>query len=160
IDPLLGPLANNGGLTFTHALLPGSPALDAGNNAIVTVATDQRGAARIADSGDPDATATVDIGAFEFVNHAPVAVEDAASCLEDQDVVVAVLANDGDADGDPLAAILVTAPAHGALTPHADGSFTYTPDPNFNGIDQFTYMANDGMTDSNIVTVTLSVTPV
>lgn len=59
IDPLLGPLANNGGPTRTHALLPGSPALNAGSNAKVPAGfMDQRGLARI--SGG-----TVDIGAFE-----------------------------------------------------------------------------------------------
>jgi hypothetical protein len=61
-NPLLGPLANNGGPTLTIALLPGSPAIDAGNNAIIPpgVTTDQRGPgfARIAGG-------TVDIGAFE-----------------------------------------------------------------------------------------------
>jgi hypothetical protein len=47
-DPLLGPLANNGGPTLTHMLLPGSPALDAGNPAIPSPPpTDQRGFARI-----------------------------------------------------------------------------------------------------------------
>ena len=59
--PLLGPLANNGGPTQTHALLAGSPALDAGSNAIANAAgltTDQRGEARIE-------FGTVDIGAFE-----------------------------------------------------------------------------------------------
>lgn len=48
VDPLLGPLADNGGPTLTHALLPGSPAIDAGNPAIPDPpATDQRGFARI-----------------------------------------------------------------------------------------------------------------
>jgi hypothetical protein len=48
VDPLLGPLANNGGPTQTHALLPGSPAIDAGNPAIPSPPpTDQRGLARI-----------------------------------------------------------------------------------------------------------------
>ncbi|HEX3129596.1 MAG TPA: IPTL-CTERM sorting domain-containing protein [Thermoanaerobaculia bacterium] len=48
VDPLLGPLANNGGPTLTHALLPGSPAIDAGNPAIqAPPPTDQRGFARI-----------------------------------------------------------------------------------------------------------------
>jgi hypothetical protein len=62
IDPLLGPLANNGGPTFTHALLPGSPALDALTESCPV--TDQRGVARPYD-GDGDGVALCDIGAFE-----------------------------------------------------------------------------------------------
>lgn len=69
IDPLLGPLANNGGPTQTHALRPLSPALDRGNNTFVPsgTTTDQRGNAfnRFVDGPDADATATVDMGAFE-----------------------------------------------------------------------------------------------
>lgn len=62
-DPKLGPLKNNGGPTFTHALLPGSPAIDAGNPAGcidhngAAIATDQRGRSR---------SGRCDIGAFEF----------------------------------------------------------------------------------------------
>jgi hypothetical protein len=64
VSPLLGPLANNGGPTDTHALLAGSPALDAGNNA-TCLATDQRGVTR------PQGSAC-DIGAFEvFVPPTP-----------------------------------------------------------------------------------------
>ena len=55
-DPLLGPLADNGGDTFTHALLPGSPAIDAGG--ATCLPTDQRGVAR------PQGAAC-DIGAYE-----------------------------------------------------------------------------------------------
>ncbi|HID22252.1 MAG TPA: hypothetical protein EYP14_07610, partial [Planctomycetaceae bacterium] len=62
-DPLLGPLSDNGGPTWTHALLFGSPARDAGNNVGVPAA-DQRGFGRIFD-GDGDGLAIVDIGAFE-----------------------------------------------------------------------------------------------
>lgn len=60
IDPILGPLQNNGGPTPTRELFAGSPAIDSGNNAIVTEAFDQRGAGfqRIRNG-------TVDIGAFE-----------------------------------------------------------------------------------------------
>jgi hypothetical protein len=64
IDPLLGPLADNGGPTLTHALLPGSPAIDAGNNAYATD-WDQRGPGfRCIVNG------VIDIGAFEVQAHA------------------------------------------------------------------------------------------
>jgi hypothetical protein len=56
-DPLLAPLADYGGPTLTHALLPGSPAIDSGS-AVPGLATDQRGVAR------PQGPAP-DIGAFE-----------------------------------------------------------------------------------------------
>ena len=65
-DPRLGPLANNGGLTLTCALLPGSPAIDAGV-AIPGVTTDQRGVPR------PQGHAP-DIGAFEVVGPTPTAL--------------------------------------------------------------------------------------
>jgi CSLREA domain-containing protein len=62
--PGLGPLANNGGPIETHALLPGSPAIDAGD-ATTCLATDQRSATRPAD-GDASGAAACDIGAFEL----------------------------------------------------------------------------------------------
>jgi CSLREA domain-containing protein len=63
IDPLLGPLANNGGRTKTHKLLAGSPCIDAGDNSLLPP-TDQRGFPRKKD-GNGDGAAVVDIGAFE-----------------------------------------------------------------------------------------------
>ena len=67
-DPLLGPLQDNGGPTFTHAPLPGSPAIDQGKN-FSALATDQRGFFRTIDFLDianaPDGDGT-DIGAVEI----------------------------------------------------------------------------------------------
>lgn len=63
IAPALGPLANNGGPTATHALLGGSPALDAANGELCP-AIDQRGEPRPADGND-DERAICDIGAYE-----------------------------------------------------------------------------------------------
>jgi hypothetical protein len=59
-DPMLGPLADNGGPTQTHALLPGSPAIDHGNN-LAGLAVDQRGGSYVRAYGNG-----VDIGAFEL----------------------------------------------------------------------------------------------
>jgi uncharacterized repeat protein (TIGR01451 family) len=70
-DPRLGPLADNGGPTQTHALLPGSPATDAGSNQGAPP-TDQRGVQRPID-GDRNGTAIVDIGSFEAPPGVPAA---------------------------------------------------------------------------------------
>ena len=68
-----------------------------------------------------------------------------------------VLANDFDADGDPLTAILVTSPSHGSLSFNTDGSFTYTPEEDFSGTDSFTYKALAGVDYTAAVSVTLVV---
>jgi VCBS repeat-containing protein len=65
-----------------------------------------------------------------------------------------------DADNDPLTYSVVSGPAHGALSLNSDGSFTYTPDANYNGSDSFTWKANDGTADSNVSTWVLGISPV
>jgi VCBS repeat-containing protein len=93
-------------------------------------------------------------------NIAPVAANDVYGTDEDTALnvpAVGVLANDTDANLDPLTAVLVTGPSHGTLTLNSDGSFTYVPDADWTGTDSFTYTANDGTVDSNVATVTIAV---
>ncbi|KKK78234.1 hypothetical protein LCGC14_2845610, partial [marine sediment metagenome] len=82
-------------------------------------------------------------------NAPPVAVDDAYGTSVDVTLEVStgdegVLANDTDADGDALSAVLVDGPNYGVLTLNGDGTFTYVPNPGFVGVDGFTYRANDG----------------
>ncbi len=90
----------------------------------------------------------------------PSAVDGSVSGNEDTVIVGNVLSNDSDVDGDTLTASLVSGPTNGSLTLNADGSFSYTPDADWNGTDSFTYTANDGALDSNVATVTITVNPV
>ncbi len=97
------------------------------------------------------------------VNDAPVAVAESFNATEDTVLNIAapgVLANDTDVDGDVLSALVVTGPSHGTLTLGSTGSITYTPAANFNGADGFSYKANDGSVDSNVVVVAISVAAV
>ena len=157
-DPLLGPLADNGGPTLTHALLAGSPAIDAGGT---TLPGDQRGVPR------PQGTVD-DIGAFEAElsppgNQPPVANDDSYATPQDTALTVAspgVLGNDSDPEGHGLRISTFTQPTNGTVAPTFFGGFTYTPDPGFSGTDSFTYRASDNALDSNLATVTITVNAV
>jgi hypothetical protein len=97
------------------------------------------------------------------INRAPVARNDIYSVNENTTLNIkghGVLANDTDANGITLTAVLVTNVLNGVLALNQNGSFTYTPNPNFYGIDSFTYKANDGLATSNIATVTITVNKV
>lgn len=93
----------------------------------------------------------------------PTATDDSYTTDEDTQLSVAaagVLDNDSDDDGDPLTASLVSGPANGTVTLNSDGSFTYDPDPDYNGSDSFVYAAEDGNGGSSEATVSLTVNPV
>lgn len=94
-------------------------------------------------------------------NDAPDAVNDSFKLKEDGSVKGNVLANDKDADGDALSALLKSGPAHGTISFSADGGFVYTPDKGFSGTDSFAYTASDGKaTDSATVTLSVEAAPV
>ena len=172
LDPMLGPLADNGGPTKTHALLVGSPAIDKGK--AFGTATDQRGKHRPFD--DPSiAPATggdnSDIGAFEaqeVLNRAPDAKDDNATTNEDTPTSVNVLSNDTDPDGDAPQLTGVGTPAHGTATINdnatpsnmADDYIDYDPVDNYNGTDTFTYTISDGQGGTDTANVNVTVNPV
>jgi len=97
---------------------------------------------------------------FRGPDNAPAAVADSYQTEPDAALIVGwpgVLINDGDADGDSLTAVLVGTAAHGTLVLNDDGSFSYLPDSGFTGTDNFTYRANDGITNSSVTMVTILV---
>jgi VCBS repeat-containing protein len=124
---------------------------------------------RTSDGGSFSNVATVTITVLATPD-APVAADDAYALDEDSPLGVAapgVLANDSDPDdaadpdhAQPLTAALVAGPTHGAVILNADGSFTYTPLPDYHGTDSFSYATSDGSQVSAPATVTLTVRPV
>ncbi len=97
------------------------------------------------------------------INRSPVARNDIYSVNENTTLNIkghGVLANDTSVNGNTLTAVLVTNVLNGVLALNQNGSFTYTPNPNFYGTDSFTYKASDGIATSNIATVTITVNKV
>jgi VCBS repeat-containing protein len=129
----LGPLADNGGPTETHALLTGSTALNNGGSD--APATDERAVPRPQGSGP-------DIGAFEAAAPRPAA--DSYVALEDQPLQVGaaagVLSNDF---GAGMIVGLSAQASHGTVALGIDGSFVYTPALHYVGPDSFSYTNRD-----------------
>jgi serine protease AprX len=115
---------------------------------------------KVSDGANTSPSATVRIS-VAAVNDPPVAASDSYAATSGTTLVVAVpgvLANDSDIEADALSSILVTAPVHAsAFTLSAAGSFSYTATSGYAGADSFSYKANDGKADSNVVSVTITV---
>ncbi|MBI1249378.1 tandem-95 repeat protein [bacterium] len=108
----------------------------------------------------PVYTASITVTA---VNDLPIAIDDSYSTAEDTPLTISppgLLANDKDADNDPLVPTVTIAPEHGTATLQADGSFEYIPFENYNGADHFWYVVNDGTIDSVSAEVVIDITPV
>ncbi len=118
----------------------------------------------ICDGGSPTlcdtATAVLD---YRCVNVPPIARDDNYSTNEDQTLTInapGVMSNDNDPDGGTITVTVpqLTGPSNGTLTLNADGSFTYVPNPNYTGPDQFTYSICDNGTPSKCDTATVFIT--
>ena len=90
----------------------------------------------------------------------PVPVGDTADVDEDDSIVIDVLANDVDPNGDPLTPSIATSPANGAAVVLGDGTVRYTPNPDFSGEDSFTYQVCDDEDNCATATVTVTVAPI
>ena len=97
----------------------------------------------VTDGNGGTATAEVEV-VVEPVNDAPVPVADTAWTPEDTEVVIDVLANDVDVEGDALRVESVTAPAHGTVRIAAGGGVVYAPEADWHGTDRFAYAVSDG----------------
>ena len=93
-------------------------------------------------------------------NEPPSAEDDEAGTAEDQRVVIDVLANDTDPDGDSLRVESVSAPAHGTARVASSGGVAYTPDADYHGMDRFTYVVADGHGETAAAAVEVTVAPV
>ncbi|MFP5401427.1 MAG: retention module-containing protein, partial [Gammaproteobacteria bacterium] len=91
-------------------------------------------------------------------NSAPLAADDAITVGEDSSFT-GRLPVASDADGDPVRYEAASGPAHGELVINPDGSYQYTPAPDFNGTDSFSFTVIDDRGNENTYTVTIEVTP-
>src|SRR5262249_35798713 len=93
------------------------------------------------------------------VNDPPVPAHRAATLDEDTSAAIDAVANDSDVDGDTLAVVSVTQPAHGAAAITGLHVVTYTPAANYNGSDSFGYTIDDGHGGTASATVAVTVNP-
>lgn len=92
------------------------------------------------------------------VNDPPVAVDDAAATQENEAIVVDVLANDADIDGDVLIVERVSQPQHGTAAITDDQQIRYLPEAGFHGEESFLYMISDGSLSAE-ASIHITVTP-
>ncbi len=112
----------------------------------------------VSDGNGDTATATVQVVVHDW---APQVFDATYQVAVNGQLTVAanngVLSDAYDDEGDAITASLASGPSNGTLTLNADGSFTYTPNAGFVGTDSFTFTASDGNSNSDLGTVTLSV---
>jgi Ca2+-binding RTX toxin-like protein len=103
-------------------------------------------------------TATWTITVEDGANSPPVANDDSASTVQNTPVIIAVLGNDSDPDGDVISIVGTPTSADGTVVVNGDGTITFTPTPGFTGDATINYLItdNNGGTDPAVVTVTVT----
>ncbi|MBA8882572.1 cadherin-like domain-containing protein [Dokdonella fugitiva] len=110
----------------------------------------------IADGHGGSAGANVTVTVGMRPNQPPIARDDVATTTSGQPVTIAVLANDGDPDGDALVLASVGVPGHGTASISGHG-IVYRPAAGYSGPDAFTYVVEDGHGGQASATVTITV---
>ena len=163
-------LQKNGQIYLSPQVSLNSPNL---SNSPITVSVDLTGIAAgtaatlyfdLLGFGQREASVSIDnvLLLTDNPNLPPTSLNDSITTPEDTSITIPVLNNDTD-DGtlDPTSLAIISNPSQGQIQLNPDGTITYTPKPNFNGTDTFSYTVKDdiGQT-SNSATVTVTVTPV
>ena len=149
--------AATGDLTYRFTLKDNVDHVVAGADEIVftVVASDEDGF----ESYPANLTVTI-------VDDEPDAEDDTVSTNEDTTVIINAFANDAagadgvDLDNAPATRVTFTNAANGTVVYNNDGTFTYTPDANYNGADSFTYTITDGDGNPSTASVNITVNPV
>ena len=137
----------NGSATIENGKVKYTPAADYNGNDSFTYT--------ISDGNGGSATATVNV-TVNAVNDTPVAIDNTASVDEDSNVLIDVLTNDNDIDGDSLSIASISNPSNGNAVIQGT-QVKYTPNANYNGSDTFTYTVSDSNGGTATATVNITV---
>ena len=137
------------------ALPPRPPVVDVVSPVVPPPAAPEPAEAPVEDADPPRVE---DFGVV--TDYDPVAFDETATILEDQAFSGQLQATDPDNDALSFAVAEGGAPGSGSVVLNPDGTYTYTPDPDFHGTDSFTYVVSDGRGGTTTATVTVEVTAV
>ena len=153
---------NNDDLTYSLVSGPASGNFEFSNNGNFTYTPSENFngvdslTVKVNDGKEDSNIATISIN-VTAVNDSPKLLDDSYSVLEDSSMILDVLSNDSDNDGDNLVIVSSSGPSNGTLVINGDNTITYTPNINFTGSDSFQYTVSDGsLSQSATVSLTVS----
>lgn len=152
-------------LTYSVVSIGDTSLLDAeidGNNLVLDYEADQYGITdvivRATDSGGSHVDHTI-VVTVDPVNDVPTVTNKFYVVDDTGEIRGNLLSDASDVEGDTIQATLVTAPSHGTVVLRPDGTFVYTPNEDFSGIDSFQFVATDGSGRSTLATAEVDVLP-